>query len=139
MIHMQLKTIPLSPTVGAEIGGIDLTQPLDDPTYDELHRALLKHKVLFFREQDLTQEQHIAFARRFGDLEVHPFAPHNDHPELLVIAHDENSRGKENTWHSDVTWRLKPSLGSILRAIEVPPVGGDTLFADIACGIRGVG
>ncbi len=128
---MQLRIVPLSPTVGAEIGGINLALPLDGATYDELHRALLKHKVIFFRDQDITPDQHIAFARRFGDLEVHPFAPRGEHPELLVIAHDENNRGKENSWHSDVTWRLKPSLGSILRALEVPPVGGDTLFADM--------
>jgi taurine dioxygenase len=139
MTHMQLKIVPLSPTIGAEIGPIDLAQPLDDEMHAELHRALLQHKVLFFRDQDITQEQHIAFARRFGDLEVHPFAPRHEHPELLVIAHDENNRGKENTWHSDVTWRLKPSLGSILRAIDVPPIGGDTLFADMHAAYEALG
>jgi taurine dioxygenase len=136
---MQLRIVPLSPTVGAEIGGINLAHPLDDATYDELHRALLKHKVIFFRDQDITPEEHIAFARRFGDLEVHPFAPQGEHPELLVIAHDEINRGKENTWHSDVTWRLQPSLGSILRALEVPPVGGDTLFADMHAAYEDLG
>ena len=89
--------------------------------------------MLFFRDQDITTEQHLAFARRFGALEEHPFAPHKpDYPEVLAITHDRDSRGKENTWHSDVTWREAPSLGSILRAIELPPVGGDTLFADMA-------
>ena len=78
---MQLRIVPLSPTVGAEIGGINLALPLDGATYDELHRALLKHKVIFFRDQDITPDQHIAFARRFGDLEVHPFAPRGEHPE----------------------------------------------------------
>jgi taurine dioxygenase len=95
--------------------------------------------VLFFRDQDITREQQIAFARRFGDLGVHPFASRHEHPELLMIAHAENNRGKENTWHSDVTWRLQPSLGSILRAIEVPTVGGRYAVGRPACGLRGVG
>ena len=101
--------------------------------------ALLDWKVLFFRDQDITTEQHLAFARNFGDLEVHPFAPHKpDFPEVLAITHDRESRGRENAWHSDVTWRELPSLGSILRAIEVPPVGGDTLFADMYAAYDGL-
>jgi taurine dioxygenase len=80
----------------------------------------------------LTAAQHIAFARHFGDLEIHPATPANQpDPEILRIEHGPDNRGKENFWHSDVTWREKPSLGSILRAIEVPPVGGDTLFVDM--------
>ena len=95
--------------------------------------------MLFFRDQDITTEQHLAFARNFGDLEVHPFAPHKpDYPEVLAITHNEKNKGKENTWHSDVTWRLEPSLGSILRAIELPPVGGDTLFADMYAAYDGL-
>ena len=95
--------------------------------------------MLFFRDQDITTEQHLAFARNFGDLEVHPFAPSKPgYPEVLAITHDKDSRGRENTWHSDVTWRLEPSLGSILRAIEVPPVGGDTLFADMYAAYEGL-
>ena len=94
---------------------------------------------MFFRDQDITTEQHLAFARRFGALEVHPFAPSKPgYPEVLAITHDRDSRGRENTWHSDVTWREVPSLGSILRAVEVPPVGGDTLFADMAAAYAGL-
>jgi len=123
---------PLSPCIGAEVFGIDLRIDPDDGTLAELDKAFLDHKVLFFRDQDITSEQHVAFARHFGDLEVHPFVPHKtDFPEVMVLQHDEKNRGTENAWHSDVTWRLEPSLGSILRAIEVPDVGGDTLFANM--------
>lgn len=123
---------PLTPTIGAEVHGIDLAKPVDAGTLAALRQTLLDWKVIFFRDQNITTEQHIAFARNFGDLEVHPFAPHKpDYPEILAITHDKDNKGKENTWHSDVTWREAPSLGSILRAIEVPDVGGDTLFSDM--------
>jgi taurine dioxygenase len=124
---------PLTPTIGAEVSGVDLAQPLAPETVAAIRAALLDWKVLFFRGQDIDTDQHLAFARCFGELEVHPFAPHKPgYPEILAITHDRERRGRENTWHSDVTWRESPSLGSILRAIEMPAVGGDTLFADMA-------
>ncbi len=130
---------PQSPTIGAEIGGIDLAHDLNDDHVATIRQALLDWKVLFFRDQDITTEQHLAFARRFGELEVHPFAPHKDgFPEVLAITHDESSPGLENGWHSDVTWRLEPSLGSVLRMIEGPDVGGDTLFADMYAAYDGL-
>jgi len=130
---------PLTPTIGAEVSGLDLTEPLDGATLAALRAALLDWKVLFFRDQDITTEEHLAFAKSFGDLEVHPFAPHKPgYPEVLAITHDRDSKGRENTWHSDVTWREIPSLGSILRAIEVPTVGGDTLFADMYAAYEGL-
>jgi taurine dioxygenase len=135
----EIAVSPLTPTIGAEIEGVDLRRPVDADTQAELRAALLEWKVLFFRDQDLTTEQHLDFARRFGDLEVHPFAPHKPgYPEVLAITHDRDSKGRENTWHSDVTWREKPSLGSILRAVEVPPMGGDTLFADMYAAYDGL-
>ena len=134
-----LELAPLTPTIGAEVSGVDLAKPLDAGAVVAMRAALLDWKVLFFRGQDITTEQHLAFARNFGDLEVHPFAPHKpDYPEVLAITHNRDSRGRENAWHSDVTWREKPSLGSILRAIEVPPVGGDTLFADMYAAYEGL-
>ncbi|HEY2069163.1 MAG TPA: TauD/TfdA family dioxygenase [Rhizomicrobium sp.] len=134
-----LTVAPLTPSIGAEITGIDLREPLDTETLAELRAALLDRKVLFFRDQDITTEQHLTFARAFGALEVHPFAPHKPgHPEVMAITHGPDNKGKENTWHSDVTWRIEPSLGSILRAIEVPPVGGDTLFADMYAAYDGL-
>ena len=134
-----LEVRPLTPTIGAEIHGIDLRQPLDAVTLSEVRAALLDWKVLFFRDQDITTGQHLAFARNFGELEVHPFAPEKPgYPEVLAITHDRERPGKENTWHSDVTWRLEPSLGSVLRALEVPEVGGDTLFADMYAAYEGL-
>lgn len=122
----------LSPAIGAELIGADLAN-FDDTLAREVRAALLKYQVVFFRDQhDLTREQHIAFARSFGELEIHPATPRNQpDPEILRIAHGPNSKGQENNWHSDVTWRPKPSLGSILRAIELPDIGGDTLFSNM--------
>jgi taurine dioxygenase len=134
-----LSLAPLTPTIGAEVSGIDLSQPLRAADKTALRQALLDWKVLFFRDQDITTEQHLAFAANFGALETHPFAPSKPgYPEVLAITHDRDSRGRENTWHSDVTWRLEPSLGSVLRALEVPPVGGDTLFADMYAAYEGL-
>ena len=134
-----LTLTPLTPTIGAEVGGVDLRQPLEAGQVTAIRQALLDWKVLFFRDQDITTDQHLAFARNFGGLEVHPFAPQKpDYPEVLAITHNRESRGKENVWHSDVTWREKPSLGSILRAIEIPSLGGDTLFADMYAAYDGL-
>lgn len=122
----------MSPAIGAELIGADLSNA-DETLIAEVRAALLKYQVVFFRDQhDLTREQHLAFARGFGDLEIHPATP-KDQPnrEILRIAHGPNSKGQENSWHSDVTWRAEPSLGSILRAIELPDVGGDTLFSNM--------
>lgn len=135
----RLTVTPLTPSIGAEISGVDLSQPQDEASIAEIRAALLAHKVVFFRDQFITQEQHIAFARAFGALEIHPATPRDQpNPEVLHIAHGPESKGRENNWHSDVTWREEPSLGSILRAVEVPDVGGDTLFADMAAAFRGL-
>jgi len=130
---------PCSATIGAEISGIDLRAPTSPELKDALYQALLDWKVLFFRDQDITTEQHMAFARCFGELEIHPFAPKKDGaPEILPITHGPDNPGKENTWHSDVTWRKEPSLGSILRMIDGPGHGGDTLFADMYAAFEGL-
>lgn len=137
--YERITVEPLSPTVGAEIGDVSLAQPLDDETFKELRRALLEYKVIFFRDQDITPEQHVAFASRFGELEVHPFVPHREgHPAVMVLKKNANIGGYENVWHSDVTWRLAPSLGSVLLAREVPAVGGDTLFCDMYSAYEGL-
>ena len=123
---------PLSPSIGAEIHGLDLGKPLDEATFAALRRTFVERKVIFFRDQALSPGEHVAFCRRFGKLEIHPFTPkREEYPEVMLIRHGPDRRGTENTWHSDVTWRKEPSLGSALRAVEVPPVGGDTLFANM--------
>jgi taurine dioxygenase len=138
-----IDVVPLSPTIGALVSGIDLGRPLDDKHRDELVDALLEWKVLFFHEQDITAEQQVAFAQEFGDLEVHPLAPHHEGlPEVMVLTHDDTPpvEGvyRENIWHSDVSWRAIPSAASVLRAVEVPPIGGDTLWADMYAAYAGL-
>lgn len=122
---------PMTPNIGAELLDCDLNK-FDATMIEEIRAALLKYRVVFFRDQKLSQEAHIEFAAQFGALEIHPATP-KDQPnrEVLRIAHGPKSRGSENMWHSDVTWREAPSLGSILRAVELPVVGGDTLFANM--------
>lgn len=136
---LPFRVQPLTPGLGAELLDIDLSADLSDTTIAAIKAQLLQWKVIFFRDQTLTRAQHIAFASRFGPLEIHPATPRDQpDPEVLRIVHDENSKGRENAWHSDVTWRPEPSLGSILRAIEVPEVGGDTLFADMGAAYEGL-
>lgn len=138
------KSLPFTltrhtPTIGAEIGGIDLREPLDDATYAALRRALLEHKVLFFRDQDITPAQHVAVARRFGELEIHPTFPHHaDHPELVILGRGDAKRGRENLYHSDVSWREIPSMGSMLRCVQCPEVGGDTIWIDMIAAYNGL-
>jgi taurine dioxygenase len=123
---------PLTATIGAEIGGVDISEDLSDETVAEIRQALLDWKVVFFRDQHrLGRDAHVAFGRRFGDLEVHPLTPKGQaQPEVFVIPAGGELRAP-GEWHSDVTWRPEPSLGSILRAVELPPIGGDTLWADM--------
>jgi taurine dioxygenase len=129
---------PLAATIGAELSGVDLGH-LDDATFAEVERAFLAYKVIFFRDQDITTEQHLAFAERFGELEEHPFLRAKDgYQKIVEFAKDERVIGVENVWHHDVTWRTQPSLGSVLRAVDVPRVGGDTLFADMCAAYEGL-
>lgn len=122
----------LSPVIGTEVLGIDLGRPLESVIIEFLQELLVERKVIFFREQTISVAQHIEFARRFGDLEVHPFTPNDAaYPELIHLDNGPGNPPYINIWHSDVTWRQCPSLGSILRAREVPEVGGDTLFANM--------
>ncbi len=129
----------LGATIGAVIEGVDLSCDPAPPVVAELRRALLDYKVLFFRDQPLRAEAHLSFARAFGDLERHPFIPaHPEHPELVRFAKSADVGGYENVWHSDVSWREVPSMGAVLRAVEVPATGGDTLFSDMYAAYDGL-
>jgi taurine dioxygenase len=131
-IESAFEIHPLTPAIGAELSGIDLAKPLSDEIIADIRQTLLTNKVIFFRDQHLSREQLLCFARRFGTLEIHPATPKDQpYPEILRIEHGPKSKGQENMWHSDVTWRVEPSLGSVLSALEIPPVGGDTLFANM--------
>src|SRR5436190_4346911 len=104
---------PMTATIGAEIGSIELGPDLPDDTIDALREALLDWKVLFFRDQDLDRSTHVAFGRRFGDLEIHPVTPDGqEHPEVFVLPAGGEFRAPD-VWHSDVSWRPEPSMGSI--------------------------
>ena len=122
--------------IGAEITDIDLAN-VSDEEIGEIKKAWLDHKVLVLRDQHITEEEHIAFGRKFGELEIHPFARGGhvglgNHPELLRIASNAEKEFAAVKWHSDVTWREEPSMGSILRGVVIPETGGDTCFASAA-------
>ena len=131
MKNRTIEVTPLTRHIGAEVRGVDLREPLDDATYEDVHQALMDHLVLFFREQNISPEQHIAFGRRFGELHVHPAAPIVEgYPELMIIHADADSTFAEGTaWHTDVSCDEEPPMASILHLHTVPDVGGDTLFS----------
>jgi taurine dioxygenase len=138
-----MDLVPMTPTIGAEVHGLSLAGSLEEKERDFILDGLRDWKVLFFRDQDINREQHVAFACNFGELEVHPFAPAGDGiPEIMVLDHDDKPRAagtpRENIWHSDVSWREVPSLASVLRAVVVPDLGGDTLWADMGAAYDGL-
>jgi len=131
---VQFDIRPLTPALGAEVFGIDLSAQLSQAKIEAIRRALVAHQVIFFRDQHMSFEQHIALGKRFGSLHVHPLAQanHPDHPELLRIHADENSsRAAGEDWHTDVSCEEEPPMGSMLYLTEVPPSGGDTMFASM--------
>lgn len=135
--HFDAKLI--GTTIGANISGLDLAAGLNDDEYCELRRAMCEYKLLVFRDQQLDRASHLALAQRFGELERHPFLAGPDNsPELVRFEKDASVGGYENVWHTDVTWREQPALGAVLRAVELPPYGGDTLWADMAAAYDGL-
>ncbi|MCX4831187.1 TauD/TfdA family dioxygenase [Streptomyces sp. NBC_01016] len=124
---------PQGATIGAEISGLDLSLPLSPELREELNRALLEWKVLFFRGQHLTSERQREFAGNWGELETNPLLERGDSED--VVRFDKGAGGVpsyENVWHTDVTFRERPALGAVLQLREVPPFGGDTMWADMA-------
>ncbi|QMU73243.1 TauD/TfdA family dioxygenase [Streptacidiphilus sp. P02-A3a] len=121
---------PLSPVIGAEVSGVDLGAPLDQELRAELRRAFLEWKVLFFRDQRITQEQQTAFARLWGELEQQSLAPGAPGPGVARYVKDAANAGFENAWHADMTGRPRPAMAFVLRLLDGPEVGGDTLFTD---------
>ncbi|MBO9882407.1 TauD/TfdA family dioxygenase [Xanthomonas sp. D-109] len=129
---------PFAAPLGAQVLGLDLTQPLDASTFALLHRAHLHYHVLVFRDQRITPAQQVAFSRRFGPLQIHVLRQFQlrDHPEVLVVSNIKE-HGQPiglgdagHYWHSDLSYKPTPSLGSMLLAQELPVEGGDTLFAN---------
>ncbi|MFK7896727.1 MAG: taurine dioxygenase [Myxococcota bacterium] len=126
----KLEIRPLTPTIGAEIIGVDLREALDPEDVLEIRQALLDHLVVFLRDQEITPAQHVAFGRSFGELCFPPFmTDHGDDPEILVLDQVAPRGEGTDTWHSDNTFMAEPPLGSILKAVALPKQGGDTCFA----------
>jgi taurine dioxygenase len=129
--YNRIKVLPVTGSIGAEVLGIDL-RDFDDEVIAEVHDAWMAHKVLFFREQELTKAQHVDYAKAFGQLEVHPFsAQDSDYPEILVLQSTPEKFQAAEQWHSDVTFRECPPTGSILAGRHLPPWGGDTCWANM--------
>jgi taurine dioxygenase len=126
----------LTATIGAELSNLSLAEVAEsDDLFAEVKSLLLQHKVLFFRDQDITRAQHVALAERFGPLEDHPVVGSDpDHPGLVRIYKDLDSPAEhyENAYHCDATWREAPPMGSVLRCVEGPAVGGDTIWVNMA-------
>jgi alpha-ketoglutarate-dependent taurine dioxygenase len=143
--HLHVR--PLEPTIGAEIGGVDITQPISDAVRDEIKATLLKFKVVFFRDQHLTPDQHAAFAGRFGKLYTHPNTTRDEKIAQIhkIAAADFKKYERVNDpttieagYHTDTSWRLVPTWGAVLRAVHLPDVGGDTIWVDAAAAYEGL-
>jgi len=133
MIYDHIRVEPLSTALGAEIGGIDLAVPPAEPVLSEIRHAFGQYGVIFFRDQELTPEHHLAFARRIGDIDVNRFfTAVPGYPEIAEVRKEpEQRRNIGNGWHTDHSYDLAPAMGSMLYAREVPMTGGDTLFASM--------
>lgn len=134
MDYEHLHVEPVAGALGAEVSGLDLSEPLDEIRAKELYHAWMQHQVLFLRDQDVTIDQHKAFARLFGELHVHPvLQPLADqgHPEIVVLHSNAKMRFVASGWHSDVTFEKCPPMGSILHGVVVPDRGGDTMWASM--------
>jgi len=131
--YRKITVHPTGAALGAELRGVDLSEPLDDETFAEVHRAWLEHLVIFFRDQRLTPGQQAAFARRFGELDVYPYVePVPGHPEVIpIIKKPEGVFNFGGAWHTDTTYTERPPKGTMLYAIQVPSSGGDTMYANM--------
>ncbi|WP_448322315.1 TauD/TfdA dioxygenase family protein [Streptomyces sp. CO7] len=131
--YQLLEIQPLTPHFGATLGGVDLTQPITDALAEELRRALLEWKVVFFQKQTgFTAAHQLALSAVWGPPEPNPFFPRTETAGVSRLAKDAKAVGNKNIWHSDHSFMANPALGSVLRAVEVPTAGGDTLWADMA-------
>ena len=133
MAGPRIEVRPCSTAIGAEVQGVDLSEPLDNASWATIRDAFHAHLVIFFRDQHLSPEQHVAFARRFGELEPYPFV-HGiaGFPELIdIVKMPDEWVNFGHGWHVDMSFRAEPPLGAVLYGLEVPPVGGDTMFANL--------
>jgi len=134
--HRPYETIEVAPiagALGAEISGVDLSEPLTDDLFGEIYQAFVEHHVIFFRDQDMTPEQYLAFAKRWGGIHLHPYMKGLDaYPEILeLIKTETDTYAFGNSWHSDQMFAPKPAKCTMLYALETPATGGDTQFANL--------
>lgn len=127
---MTLQIEPLTPNIGALIKGFDFSQPMKDEVKQQLTDALVQHQVIFFKDQPITPQQQLKFAKQFGTLHIHPIFPHAEGAREIVVLDNQQLDLTDNSiWHTDVTFIEQPPLGSILAAKKVPAVGGDTVWS----------
>ena len=133
MTDASIRVEPAAGALGAQIHGVNLSLPLSGETFGEIRDALHEHLVIFFRDQDLTTEQHHAFARRFGELMPHPYVHGLDgYPEIIeIVKEPDETRNWGGYWHADLTFKEQPPAGAVLYGRELPKVGGDTMFANM--------
>jgi taurine dioxygenase len=129
---MGISVNPLTPTIGAEISGVDLREELDESTVDEIRDALHHHLVIFFRDQDISDDDQVRFARAFGEISIPAFNPKaSTRPEIAVLDQVDPRGEGADRWHTDNTYMPEPPMGSILRSVQIPSAGGDTCFASM--------
>lgn len=131
---------PMTPAIGAMIRGVDLNRIESPRVYDEIREALWRHHVIFFRDQPIQPDAYLALGESFGDMESHEFFPHVDgYPQIQLISHQGDKRPETDRWHTDVTFRARPSCVAILRAVKIPPSGGDTLWCSTGAAFDALG
>ena len=135
MTYERITVTPYGGALGAEISGVDLNDPLDDQTYNEIKQALLDNCVIFFRDQDITPDKQTDFGRRFGELDIHPFIPClPGHKEIIQLQADSGKEERlrlSNEWHVDLSYTDNPPLAAILRGVDIPTRGGDTMWVNL--------
>ena len=136
---MTITVQHLSGSLGAEISGIDLTQPLDNSIYADIRQLLVEHEVIFFRDQDISLSQHKALAESFGPLQTHPaYGTIEGFPEITILESTPEKPTMIECWHSDMTFKKHPPMGTILRSRIIPPKGGDTLWSSMTVAYDGL-
>jgi len=131
---MILKVTPLTPSIGAIISEVSLNKDLNSDTIEQIYSALIKHQVVFFRDQNISPESHLKLAESLGEIDPgHPVYPHVEgHQSIVLLKNDANNRPDTNDWHKDLTFKPNPPFASILHGVKVPKVGGDTLWASMS-------
>jgi len=129
-----LKVTPLTPSIGAIISEVSLNKDLNSETIEQIYSALIKHQVIFFRDQNISPESHLKLAESLGEIDPgHPVYPHVEgHQSIVLLKNDENNKPDTNDWHKDLTFKPNPPFASILHGVKVPKVGGDTLWASMS-------